>query len=146
MRIVSESANENRDVEVSAGLLIIADNRILLAHPTNAKWKGTYSIPKGRLDKGERPIETAIRETSEEVGLVIDPSQVSDEDGIIEYTDNKGRVYKRVVYFVVYLDEMPDMKKRKLQKDEVDHAKFFKKSDAKDVIFWRFKPLLSYLE
>lgn len=145
MRIVNESVMVKNDVVQSAGLVIICNNKILLVHPTSAKWHGTYSIPKGHMDDGERPIDAAIRETSEEVGITISKSQVSDDDGMIEYTDKKGRVYKRVIYFVVYLEEEPEIKKKNLQKDEVDHAKFFKKPDAKDVIFHRFYPLLSYL-
>ena len=50
----------------SAGLLIIQDNKILLAHPTNAPWYGSYTIPKGKVEDGETYIDTAIRETKEE--------------------------------------------------------------------------------
>ena len=38
---------------ISAGLLIIHDNKILLVHPTNAPWYGTFSIPKGEVEEGE---------------------------------------------------------------------------------------------
>ena len=35
----------------SAGLAIIYDNKILLAHTTSRGWFGSYGIPKGCIDK-----------------------------------------------------------------------------------------------
>ena len=76
--------------------------QILLGHPTDSKWKGTYSIPKGHIEDGESKLDAAIRETSEEVGVKIKLTEVSDEKGIIEYTRN-GKIYKKVYYLVELL-------------------------------------------
>jgi len=147
IKLVKESLNEKKEdkMDKSAGLVIIHENKILLAHPTGSGWKKTYSIPKGHVEDSETDIEAAIRETNEEIGLSITSSELSEEKGTIEYSDKSGKVYKKVVYFVVYLDKKPKLEKSNLQKDEIDHAKFFDEDEAKDVIFWRFKPLLKYI-
>jgi predicted NUDIX family NTP pyrophosphohydrolase len=146
VQLVKESLNEaNKTMEKSAGLVIICNNKILLGHPTGSKWKGTYSIPKGHVENGESDLEAAIRETSEEIGITIKMSDISDEKGIIDY-ENNGKVYKQVYYFVAYLKTEPLISSWKLEKAEIDHAGFFNKEEAKSLIFKRFKPLLDYLK
>ena len=44
-------------MEHSAGILIIKNNKILICHPTRARWTGTYTIPKGHLEKGENYLD-----------------------------------------------------------------------------------------
>lgn len=146
MMWVKESLFEDKSMEVSGGLVIICDGEILLAHPTSSRWKGTYSIPKGHVEDGESSLNAAIRETKEEIGLVVKKSQISEESGSIHYIDNSGKAYKRVDYFVVYLNKKPELRKKDLQLKEIDHAKFFDLKEAEEVIFWRFKPLLKYLK
>jgi 8-oxo-dGTP pyrophosphatase MutT (NUDIX family) len=49
-------------------LLIFRGPRILMCHPTGDD-ENVWSMPKGLMDEGELPIETAFRETLEETGL-----------------------------------------------------------------------------
>jgi ADP-ribose pyrophosphatase YjhB (NUDIX family) len=56
------------NLKISAGLVIIQDNKILLGHPTGAKWTNTFSIPKGEVQEGESLFDAAFRETREEFG------------------------------------------------------------------------------
>lgn len=131
----------------SAGFVIIYDNKILLEHPKGQKWFATYSIPKGRVEDGEDHLSTAIRETYEELGIKIDANQINPNDkGYINYTDNKGNIYKRVYFYILELDTPIHIDKTKLQKDEIDWAGFLSREDAEKRIFWRFKPLLVYLK
>jgi ADP-ribose pyrophosphatase YjhB (NUDIX family) len=134
-------------VTISAGLVIIYDNKILLVHPTGQKWYETYSIPKGHVEEDEDYLDAAIRETTEEIGIRILTNQIDfSEDKYIEYKDKNGETYKRVYYYLVYLTEELDIDKSKLQKKEVDWAGFLTKEEAEKRIFWRFKPLLKYLD
>ena len=97
----------------SAGLVLIHDEKILLVHPTGSKWFWPYSFPKGEIHSDETPLEAAIRETGEEIGVFwhdIDKINVIDE-GYINYTNNGRDVYKRVYYFVVELDNGLDPSK-----------------------------------
>lgn len=132
-------------VKISSGLVVIYDNKMLLCHPTNSPWWRTYSIPKGGVDKDEDILDAAIRETKEETGVKIKKSEIKSDESFIDYTNEKGKVYKRVYYWVVYLNRdvsdsfLPQFK-------EVDWVGFIDKTEAKKRIFGRFKPLLKYLK
>lgn len=148
MKIVRESILLEKDeLNLSAGLVIIQDNKILLVHPKGSKWWGTYSIPKGHVEKDEDILDAAIRETKEEIGISISHSDIKNpkDDLFIDYTNKKGKLYKRVYYYLVYPSKKISKEDFKLQKEEVDWAGFLSKEEAKKRIFWRFKELLSYL-
>ena len=61
---------------VSSASLILedADGRALIV---KANYKSHWTFPGGVIDPGETPLEGAVRETREEVGLIIDPETVS---------------------------------------------------------------------
>jgi len=130
----------------SAGLLIIQDNKILLAHPTKAPWYGTYTIPKGKVEEGETYLDAALRETKEEVGLDIPVDDINPEYRIINYNDAKDRIYKKVIYFVVNPSTPIKIDKNNMDKKEVNWVGFVNKDDAMDRIFWRFEEMLDYLD
>lgn len=53
----------------AAGLFLVnKDSKILVGHPTHHVPE-FWSIPKGKLDKGETPLQAAIRETYEETNV-----------------------------------------------------------------------------
>ncbi|NBJ09693.1 (deoxy)nucleoside triphosphate pyrophosphohydrolase [Microvirga arsenatis] len=57
---------------VVAVALIDADNRILLAQrPEGKQLAGLWEFPGGKVEPGERPEETLIRELSEELGIAV---------------------------------------------------------------------------
>jgi len=134
-------------MQTSSGLLIIKDNKILLCHPTNHTWLHSYSIPKGHVENNETLIETAIRETKEEVGLTINESIIDKTEYLIEYRNKHGKLYKKVYYFIVDVDNCDEiLNKEQLQLDEVDWAGFLNYNEALDRIFWRFKPMLEHIK
>ena len=136
-----------KGVKISAGIFVIQDNKMLVVHQTNSPWWVNYSIPKGGADKGEDILEAAIRETFEETGIKIKRKHISTSDnGHINYTDNKGKIYKRVYYFVAYPKKPIEKEHFKPQLAEVDWAGFLSKNEAKKRIFGRFKPLLKFLK
>ena len=106
---------------------------------------GTYTIPKGKLEKGETHLEAAIRETKEEIGVDIDIDIINKTPHIINYTDEDGKIYKKLTYFLVYPKERIIIYKRKLGRDEIDWAGFIDKSEAMTRLFWRFEEMLEYL-
>ena len=96
----------------SAGVIIILNNnKILLSHATNARWQGTFSFPKGGIEKGEKKKEAAIRELAEETSIVITKEQISnpDEAIIINYTDRNGETYKRLYLYTVYIEDISEI-------------------------------------
>jgi len=136
-------------MKISAGLVIIQNNKILLAHPTNAPWKNSYSFPKGGLEDGENYIEAALRETKEEVGLDI-PFNLIDRNNeyLVVYKNKNGKAYKKVYYYIVNLDDntyKEVLDKNQLQLEEVDWSGFLDYETAKEKIFWRFKEILDFI-
>ncbi len=133
----------------SAGLVIIKDNKILLVHPTNAKWYGTYSIPKGHVVEGESLLDTAKRETAEEIEIRITPTYISPKAHLIEYKKDDGTVYKKVYYFIARLPKNYPIKdvlpKSNLQAAEVDWAGFIDKKVATTRIFPKLSGILKFL-
>jgi 8-oxo-dGTP diphosphatase len=133
----------------SAGLVIVKNNKILLAHPTRAAWIGTFSIPKGKVEDGETLLEAAIRETKEEVGITFSESEIPTQEPFVVVYKNKNKTYKKVHCFFVDASEkeLPEeLDKNSLQLEEVDYAKFFSKEEAELKVFYRFLPLLERLK
>lgn len=55
----------------SCGCIVVKDNKVLLASARNDNGAIFWSFPKGNQEKGESNLETALRETKEEVGLSV---------------------------------------------------------------------------
>jgi ADP-ribose pyrophosphatase YjhB (NUDIX family) len=131
-------------MKTSAGLVIIYQNKILLVHPTNAPWYGTYSIPKGEIEEGEDLLEAAIRETKEEIGITYGRIYIDKTPHKIEYKDKKGDIYKRVWCFVININEPP--REIILQPEEVDWAGFLDKEEATKRILPKLSEALEHLK
>ena len=59
-------------VLVAACALVDADGRVLLAErPAGKAMAGLWEFPGGKVEAGERPEETLIRELKEELGIVV---------------------------------------------------------------------------
>lgn len=122
--------------KTSAGLAIIYDNKILLAHTTSRGWYGSYGIPKGGIDKGESKLDAAIRETREEVGITI-PKNLIDKTEHTFTVSTKKYGNKIVYYYVAQISNLSqiglkDLKvpKKQLQLEEVDWAGFLDYREA----------------
>lgn len=129
---------------ISAGILLIYDNKVLLCHPSNNYWTNTFSPPKGHVEEGESLEEAAIRECYEETSIVIKREQLG-KKFTVNYT-NKDELYKVVYLFLVEIESLDEVgmyrevvDKRDLQIEEVDWCGFMTKSEALKHLFWRFK-------
>ncbi len=61
-----------RTILVAACALVDADGRVLLAErPAGKSMAGLWEFPGGKVEPGERPEETLIRELKEELGIVV---------------------------------------------------------------------------
>jgi 8-oxo-dGTP pyrophosphatase MutT (NUDIX family) len=61
---------------LSCGILVFnGRGELLLGHATGA---AHWDIPKGVAEPGESPLEAALREASEEMGLCLAPNQLTD--------------------------------------------------------------------
>ncbi len=133
-------------MQKSAGLIIIYNKKILLVHPTRASWKKTYSIPKGGIEKNEKRIDAAIRETFEETGIKINISQIEKEGPTFDYKKkDTNKIYKKVYSFIVRISNLNEIglkeeiaPKEHLQQKEIDWAGFVSLDDLEEKIFPRF--------
>ena len=61
-----------KTVVVAACALVDPDGRVLLAQrPKGKPMAGLWEFPGGKVESGERPEETLIRELEEELGIVV---------------------------------------------------------------------------
>ena len=87
--------------ETSAGIVLFrkedSKNLFLLLHYPSGHW----DFVKGKMEKGESPHETAVRETKEETGIT-DVNFVEGFEEWIEYNFQyqKELVHKKVVFFL----------------------------------------------
>jgi 8-oxo-dGTP diphosphatase len=59
-------------VVVAACALVDADGRVLLAQrPAGKTMAGLWEFPGGKIEAGERPEDTLVRELKEELGIVV---------------------------------------------------------------------------
>ena len=79
--------------EKSCGAIVFNNNSVLIIE----QFQGFFSFPKGHVEKGEKEIETAIREVKEETN--IDIEIVSNKKYKIHYKIG-GRKNKEVVFFI----------------------------------------------
>ena len=135
-------------MKISAGLAIVYQYKeILLVHPTNSRWYGTFSIPKGMRNENDQNIlQTAIRETEEEIGIKFDENDINPTPFKIEYKDKNNKITKNVYYFYVFINSKAILKNIKLQEEEVDFADFYNKIDVEKRIFIKLLSILDILE
>jgi 8-oxo-dGTP pyrophosphatase MutT (NUDIX family) len=82
-------------MEKTCGVFVFdPSGRVLICHVTNAA-DNVWSIPKGRADRGEAPIDAAVRELREETGLRVRPDDLF-EMGCAKYKN--GRVLEAFGY------------------------------------------------
>lgn len=115
----------------TAGIAVIYQDKILLVHPTNSKWMGSYSIPKGHIEKSESKKEAAKREFYEETGIKIKLK-------LGKPIELKYITIKKVLWFyVLHIDSLDEIglktevvPKNQLQLSEVDWCGFVSKKEA----------------
>ena len=90
--------NLSAPTEVSCGTVIINDGKVLLVQAISHEGDLIWGFPKGHQEKGETKIETALRETKEEVGL--DVAITSDKPFEVSYLIRYNSVQKYVYFFL----------------------------------------------
>ena len=116
----------------SAGGIVIrqqgGESQILLL-----KKAGEWVLPKGRIEPGELPSQTAIREVCEECGVNKKDLTPGDEIGSLEFmahqpVDNFRPRPKRVTYFTIHI--RPDAILHPLVGEGFEKARFFELNEA----------------
>ena len=115
---ISLLRGSNMKKEKSCGCIVLMDGKVLLIGARDNDGKLFWSFPKGHQDEGETDIETALRETKEEVGLEV---KILDENPIKTWhLVHGGTVHKDILLFIseVLSGEV------KIQETEVERAEW----------------------
>ena len=138
--------------KISAGLAIIYDNKVLLAHTTSRGWYGYYGIPKGGIEDGESKLDAAIRETKEEVGIKVPKKLIDTTEHTFTLTTRKYKYTKIVYYYIVKIDDLSQIglkdlriPKKQLQVEEVDWAGFIDYKEAMKRVMKSQLPVINNL-
>lgn len=146
----------------SAGILLFrrggGETEFLLVHPGGPFWAkrdlGAWSIPKGEIEAGEEPRDSALRELAEELGAPprLDPGQ------LIELGQVRQRAGKVVDAWAAEADfdpatlqsicfemEWPPRSGRQQEFPEVDRAEWFGLGAARKKILAGQAPFLDRL-
>lgn len=95
-------------MRLTSGFILHVDDKILACHATGRPWEnGNYDIPKGLVEEGEEPLETAIRELREETGIILSDYKYNITD-LGEYPYLKD---KAIHIFDLYIDDF-DMNRK----------------------------------
>ena len=90
--------------EISAGGVLVRRMQgrwWLAAIRPQGKAEGVWALPKGLVDRGERPDATALREVFEETGV---PGRIDRKLGEVRYVYSRGgqRIFKVVSFYLVH--------------------------------------------
>ena len=123
----------------SAGLLMFRRRdgviEVLLAHPGGPYWstrdEGAWTIPKGGIHPGEGPLDTAIREFTEETGFVPAPPYI-DLGHIVQKSGKtvhawafEGDADPSTLTSAMTTTEWPPRSGKWISVPEIDRAQFF---------------------
>jgi 8-oxo-dGTP pyrophosphatase MutT (NUDIX family) len=87
--------------ERSAGGVVVRDGEVIVIVPTRrgAQGQRVLGLPKGHVDPGETPDQTALREVREETGV---DAELVERLGEVRYFYQRAgkRIFKRVTFYL----------------------------------------------
>ncbi len=132
-------------MRASAGLLVFRRRagrvEVLIAHPGGPLWakrdEGAWSVPKGEIEAGEEPLEAALREFSEELGLPPPPPPYLDLGTVVQRAGKEvhgwgaeGEVDPALMVAGTFEMEWPPRSGRRRTFPEIDRVAWFEPNEA----------------
>ena len=115
--------------EKSCGCIIIKGDTVLIEKQKHQDER-IWSFPKGHQNSGETDIETAIRETREEIGLEV---KITDKNPItMKYLIHQGTTEKTVILFLAQL--VNPKAKIAIQEEDVEEARWVSFEKVEDIL------------
>ena len=80
---------------VAVNLIVKKDNKVLLMRRFNTGWNdGKYALMGGHVEDGENPEMAVVREAFEEIGIVVNPENISYKRTTIVHPDHVYLYYE----------------------------------------------------
>ena len=144
---MSDMIKKTECVRAGVGIMLLRDGKVLLGKrhddPNKADseldGEGTWTMPGGKLDFGDKIADGAARELVEETGIEIDPSKLKLHSVTNERTSN--------AHFVTigFICKESEGEAKTLEPDEITEWKWFALDDLPDKVFpASFKMLEQY--
>ncbi len=145
---------------LSAGILLFrrtfGETEVLLVKPGGPFWRkkdvGAWMIPKGMIETGETPIQAALREFEEEVGIHLDLDpfplcRVRQAAGkIVEAFGAEGDLDASKIRSVYFKVEWPPRSGSLQSYPEVSKGRWMNMSEARRLMLPSQSPMLDALE
>ena len=145
---------------LSAGILLFrrtsGETEVLLVKPGGPFWRkkdvGAWMIPKGMIEPGETPVQAALREFEEEVGikLELDPfplCQVRQAAGkIVEAFGAEGDLDASKIRSIYFKIEWPPRSGSLQSYPEVSQGRWMNMNEARRLMLPSQRPILDALE
>lgn len=117
---------------IGCELLVRKDGRILLGLRGKACFgAGTWALPGGHLEFGERLVDAACREVSEELGVTVSPSDLQ----LVSIVDDCQEEAKKHYVHVSFEIMEPSWEPRIMEPDECDEWRYFELDDLPENFF-----------
>ncbi len=123
-RVLKAGFNDRNQIKNSSVLLLLFQNNntlqtCLIKRPAHMKYHaGQIALPGGRIETGETPVETALRETWEEIG--IEPESIAILGSLSKFYVEVSHF--EILPFVGWLNEIPSFR---INKAEVERTILF---------------------
>ncbi len=110
----------------SAGVLV--ENQIGELLVVKANYKSYWSLPGGIIDAGESPLEAAVREVREEIGLSIEASELN----LAMVASRRRQLDGCLSYQFVFRANLTDerLENLTLQASEIDDSRFVSRDEV----------------
>jgi len=123
-----------------ASLLLIREGKVFLLRRANTGYEdGKYCFPAGHKEKGETPMQTAIREAKEEVGIEVSPKHLT---MIHVMYRNCGADGERPAFFFHASEWIGEPKN--MEPEKADDAKWFLLSELPEMMPYMCEMLERY--
>ena len=112
----------------AVGVVCLRGDQVLLIRRGTPPMQGSWSLPGGRIEPGERAVDAALRELGEETGVVAELVGLIDVvDGIFP---ESARHYVLIDYAARWISGEP------VAGDDAQEARFVPLSGVGDLISW----------
>ncbi len=121
-----DSIPEGEYIPIVKVVIINKDKKILLQKRSMNKLSnpGQWGLTGGKIDAGEDNLTTAVRETYEEIGIIINKEELK---YLCKYIDEKG------LFIIYYVEKDINIEDCKIQTEELDKLEYFELDEISEL-------------